>query len=53
MLAFSTYGAPAGVAPVGERAPAISALRVRDGATFELAAERGQTVLLVFFRGHW
>ena len=53
MVYFSAYGPPAGAAPIGDRAPGISAVRVRDGATFELAAERGHPVLLVFFRGHW
>ena len=53
LLFFPAYGSPAGAAPVGDRAPGISAVRVRDGATFELAAERGHPVLLVFFRGHW
>jgi hypothetical protein len=53
MLVFSGYGAPAGVAATGARAPDIAATRVRDGARFELRAERGHTVLLVFFRGHW
>jgi hypothetical protein len=53
MLFFSSYGAPAGAPRVGDRAPDISAVRVRDGARFDLAAERGHPVLLVFFRGHW
>jgi hypothetical protein len=26
---------------------------VRDGARFDLAAERGHPTLLVFFRGKW
>lgn len=53
MLVFSAYGEVAGAARVGDRAPLISAIRVRDGARFDLAAERGHPVLLVFFRGPW
>ncbi len=53
MLVFSAYGAAAGAPRVGDRAPEISAVRVRDGARFDLAAERGHPVLLVFFRGRW
>jgi hypothetical protein len=53
MLAFSAYGEAPGAPRPGARAPAISATRVRDGARFELAAERGHPVLLVFFRGRW
>lgn len=53
MLGFSEYGeAPRAPRP-GDRAPPVVATRVRDGARFELAAERGHPVLLVFFRGKW
>lgn len=53
MLGFSAYGAAPGAPRPGDRATAITAQRVRDGARFELAAERGSPVLLVFFRGRW
>ncbi|HEX5137526.1 MAG TPA: hypothetical protein VFY93_11170 [Planctomycetota bacterium] len=53
MLGFSAYGAAPGAPRPGDRAPLITATRVRDGARFELAAERGHPVLLVFFRGKW
>lgn len=53
MLVFSAYGDAPGAPRAGDQAPAISAVRVRDGATFELAAERGHPALLVFFRGKW
>ncbi|MHC4547893.1 MAG: hypothetical protein ACYTEZ_03880 [Planctomycetota bacterium] len=53
MLVYSAYAEAGGVPEVGERAPLITAVRVRDGATFRLAAQRGSTVLLVFFRGAW
>ena len=53
MLIFSAYAEASGAARVGDRAPEISAVRVRDGARFDLPAERGQMVLLVFFRGKW
>jgi hypothetical protein len=53
MLGFSAYGAAPGAPKPGDKAPAIAATRVRDGARFELAAERGHPVLLVFFRGRW
>lgn len=53
MLGFSAYGeAPRAPRP-GDRAPLVTATRVRDGARFDLAAERGHPVLLVFFRGKW
>jgi hypothetical protein len=53
MLGFSAYGdAPRAPRP-GDKAPLISAQRVRDDARFDLAAERGHPVLLVFFRGRW
>ena len=53
LVSLSAYG-PAPEAPaVGARAPAISGVRVRDGATFELAAQREHATLLVFFRGSW
>lgn len=53
MLVFSAYGAAADAPRAGDRAPEVSAIRVRDGARFDLAAERGHPVLLVFFRGRW
>jgi hypothetical protein len=53
MLFFSAYGEPDTAARTDTAAPAIRALRVRDDAPFELAAERGHPVLLVFFRGRW
>ncbi len=52
MLVFSAYDDAPGPR-VGDRAPDISAVRVRDGARFDLAAERGHPSLLVFFRGKW
>ncbi|MHC4971142.1 MAG: hypothetical protein ACYTG3_02290 [Planctomycetota bacterium] len=53
MLSFSVYGAAEGVPALGEAAPLIEAVRVRDGATFRLEQQRGSTILLVFFRGAW
>jgi len=53
MYDLSTYTPPREAPDVGDRAPDIAAIRVRDGARFELRAERGQGVLLVFFRGAW
>jgi hypothetical protein len=53
MLGFSAYGASPGAPRPGDKAPLITAARVRDGARFDLAAERGHPVLLVFFRGRW
>jgi hypothetical protein len=53
MLLFSAYGAAPEAPRPGDRAPAITAVRVRDGARFDLEAERGRQVLLVFFRGKW
>lgn len=53
MLGFSAYGAASGAPAAGDKAPPITATRVRDGARFDLAAERGHPVLLVFFRGKW
>ena len=45
---------PSDRAPMpGDAAPAIRATRVRDGAPFELGAQRGRLVLLVFYRGPW
>ena len=53
MFFLASYGAAeAGVAP-GETAPDFEVRRVRDGAVFRLAAQRGHGVLLVFSRGHW
>ncbi|MHC4957108.1 MAG: hypothetical protein ACYTGN_01950 [Planctomycetota bacterium] len=53
MLVFSAYP-PAPDAPrTGDVAPDFQAVRVRDGATFRLAAQRGKGVLLVFHRGWW
>ena len=49
----SSSGAPGSAPDVGEPAPDVAAARVRDGARFELRAERGHDVLLVFFRGPW
>jgi len=53
MLVFSAYGEAPGAPRAGDKAPEISAVRVRDGAGFDLAAERGHPALLVFFRGEW
>jgi hypothetical protein len=53
MLAFSVYADAPGAPRIGDPAPEVSAVRVRDGARFDLAAERGRQVLLVFFRGRW
>ena len=53
-LALAGYSAPQGVLQPGDEAPSgVEAVRVRDGAPFRLAAQRGQGVLLVFFRGGW
>lgn len=53
MLVYSEYAEAGGSPRPGDRAPDISAVRVRDGARFDLAAERGHPTLLVFFRGRW
>ena len=53
MFLLSSYEAPGAAPDVGEPAPDVAATRVRDGARFELRAERGHDVLLVFFRGPW
>ena len=53
MLVFSAYGEAPKAPRAGDLPPYISAVRVRDGARFELSAERGEQVLLVFFRGEW
>lgn len=50
---FSAYDDPAGVPGLGTEAPAIAAVRVRDRASFDLRAQRGQSAVLVFFRGAW
>ncbi|MHC4931732.1 MAG: hypothetical protein ACYTGV_06030 [Planctomycetota bacterium] len=50
---LSSYAQPEGAPMPGNSAPSIRATRVRDGAPFELAAQRGHPVLLVFFRGPW
>jgi hypothetical protein len=50
---LSTYDRPTDAPDIGDVAPDIEAVRVRDGATFRLAAQRGKGVLLVFFRGWW
>jgi hypothetical protein len=53
MLGFSAYEETAGAPRLGDAAPPVTAVRVRDGARFDLVAERGRQVLLVFFRGRW
>jgi hypothetical protein len=53
MLVFSAYGDAPNAPLPGDPAPDISAVRVRDGARFDLVAERGHPLLLVFFRGKW
>lgn len=50
---FSAYEEAQGVPAWGTEAPPIAATRVRDGATFDLRAQRGQAAVLVFFRGAW
>lgn len=51
---FSTYGEEgAGIPVPGDPAPEFQAVRVRDGASFHLSAQRGHEVVLVFFRGAW
>lgn len=50
---FSAYAEPKGVPEIGVRAPDVQAVRVRDGASFHLSAQRGHGTILVFFRGHW
>jgi len=49
----SAYTVDAEAPAVGAPAPDIAGVRVRDGASFHLAAQRGHGVLLVFFRGMW
>jgi hypothetical protein len=53
MFSLSAYEAPAAAPQEGQLAPDVETVRVRDGATFTLSAQRGQDVLLVFFRGAW
>jgi hypothetical protein len=50
---LSSYDEPVSAPTPGDAAPAIRATRVRDAAPFELGAQRGHPVLLVFFRGPW
>jgi hypothetical protein len=50
---YSTYPEARGVPAWGAVAPPIAATRVKDGATFDLRAQRGQSAVLVFFRGAW
>ena len=47
------YTEPRGIPEPGVEVPDVAAVRVRDGAPFQLAAQRGHGVLLVFFRGGW
>lgn len=53
MYSLSAYEAPAAAPQVGDLVPDVETVRVRDGAKFALSAQRGQDVLLVFFRGAW
>lgn len=54
LFSWSSYDAPPRPPPVvGDAAPPIEGERVRDGARFRLAAQRGGDILLVFFRGAW
>ncbi len=54
LVSLSSYGSPAFSAPaVGATAPDVVGVRVRDGAPFQLAAQREYETLLVFFRGPW
>jgi len=50
---LATYEAPDGVSVEGNRAHNVVATRVADGAPFDLLAQRGDDVVLVFFRGRW
>jgi len=50
---LAAYAAPEHTPHFGDPAPRITAVRVRDGAPFDLRAERGERVVLVFFRGAW
>lgn len=50
---LSTYRDQKGVPAEGSLAPDIDAVRVRDGARFRLGSLRGQSIVLVFFRGAW
>jgi hypothetical protein len=50
---LAAYEPPAAVPHFGDEAPPLVATRVRDSAPFDLRAERGERVVLVFFRGAW
>ncbi len=47
-----TYPKPQVSTAVGELAPDCT-LKAQDGKTFRLADQRGQWVLLFFYRGYW
>ena len=50
---LAAYEEPEGVSVKGNRAHNVVATRVSDGAPFDLVAQRGVDVVLVFFRGAW
>ena len=53
-LRLAPYDEPRGLLPApGDIAPDVAATRVIDGAEFRLSAQRGQSLLLIFFRGAW
>ena len=50
---LAAYEEPDGVSERGSRAHNVVSRRVSDGAPFDLVAQRGDDVVLVFFRGAW
>ena len=50
---YSTYPEAKAAPTWGTPAPPTSANRVKDGASFDLRAQRGHAAVLVFFRGPW
>lgn len=53
LVSLSAYAPPEAAPAAGDLVPDVEAVRVRDQAKFTLSAQRGQDVLLVFFRGAW
>ena len=53
IFGLAVYPAPEGVPQAGAQSPQVSADRVRDGARFNLVAQRGHMTALVFFRASW
>jgi hypothetical protein len=52
LFRFAALPAASGAPQVGQAAPDF-ALTDHTGEPFQLAAQRGKNVLLVFYRGHW